>query len=197
MQYDSGYTEYQLHRSRLRKLVRRFYLNNVLKHVKGRSVDFGCGVGNLLRRLPKGSIGLEVNAATVTYCNSLGLDVRLYHPEIDQYQFKEQTPGIFSTFVSCHVLEHLLNPDKIMRSITTACKRLQIERIIIIVPGYKGFNKDNTHRTYVDFRYLQAKQLLKIGDYELTLKSYFPFNFFWAGNVFIHNEMLLVYSRRG
>ena len=49
---------YQLDRSPLRKLLRRPYLRAAAGFVEGAAVDLGCGVGELLSRLPAGSMGL-------------------------------------------------------------------------------------------------------------------------------------------
>jgi hypothetical protein len=85
-QYDQTYTDYQDGRSGFCKVLRAFFLKNALRHVKGKTIDFGCGTGELLALLPKGSVGFDVNPYSVDYCVKNNLDVRRYFPEIDHYQ---------------------------------------------------------------------------------------------------------------
>ncbi|HEY0708378.1 MAG TPA: methionine biosynthesis protein MetW, partial [Polyangia bacterium] len=83
--YDQRYTAYQSDRSFARKWVRGFYLRSAAALLKGPTIDFGCGVGELLTRLPKGSVGLEINPATVEHCRGRGLDVVLYDADGDDW----------------------------------------------------------------------------------------------------------------
>ena len=73
--YDKRYADYQANRSALRKLVRRAYLRSAEDLLQGATLDFGCGICELLERLPDGSVGLEYNKQTVKYCNERGLRV--------------------------------------------------------------------------------------------------------------------------
>ena len=72
MDYGQHYTEYQLKkRSLFRHLTRKLYLSASLRMIQGRTIDFGCGVGELLQKLPVGSIGLEINKTTIITTNAL------------------------------------------------------------------------------------------------------------------------------
>ncbi len=193
--YNKDYTGYQLQRSPMRKLVRRVYLRHTLKYVKGKTIDFGCGIGELLTLLPAGSLGLEVNETTVNYCRGIGLEVQLYHPECDNYAFIGLEAGEFNTFVMSHVLEHLEKPAEIMRTILHSCGRMGIERFILIVPGLKGFMHDCTHKKFIDSRYLEEHELYDVCGYRILKHEYFPVNVPWAGNFFTHNESLFIYDR--
>jgi hypothetical protein len=53
-EFDKNYAAEQLRRRRhpLRRLVKRHYLNNILSEVRGPTIDFGCGAGQLLARFP-------------------------------------------------------------------------------------------------------------------------------------------------
>ncbi len=64
MEYDSNYTHYQLKRSYLRKIIRKIYLQEIVKKNIGKAIDFGCGVGELLEKLPEGSLGFDINSYT-------------------------------------------------------------------------------------------------------------------------------------
>ena len=85
-EYSINYTLSQVNRSFLRRAVRRFYLNNIKNLVIGKAIDFGCGAGELLKLLPEGSIGLEVNNYIVSYLKNKGLNVKYYDIN-DNYSF--------------------------------------------------------------------------------------------------------------
>ena len=67
LEFGSAYAVEQLRRSRhpLRRLIKKFYLDRVLRELRGPTIDFGCGAGQLLARLPADSVGLEVNPPLV------------------------------------------------------------------------------------------------------------------------------------
>jgi len=196
MEFNQEYTNYQLRRSVLRKFIRRLYMRHAAKYVRGSALDFGCGVGDLLQLLPEGSMGLEVNEATVQYTQSIGLPVELYNLEVDRYQFQCVRNSNFKTFIISHVLEHLENPDEIFQTILQSTERLGIERVILVVPGLKGFHRDTTHKTFINIDYLRAKNLFPPSGFSITTLEYFPFNFSWMGRFFTHNELFLVYDRQ-
>jgi hypothetical protein len=162
-------------------------------------MDFGCGAGLLMARLPQGSIGLEINEASVRYCRDAGLDVRLYDPAADNYTFKTLNleDGKYGTLVMSHVLEHLEDPNGTFRRILSSCNALGIQRIILVVPGLKGFRSDGTHRTFIDEKYLTEHSLREVATYRVTKKEYFPLPCSWAGRHFTHNELRVIYDRTG
>ena len=196
MLYDKEYVEYQAQRSWLRKLIRQFYLKQVLKHVEGEAIDFGCGIGELLAKLPNGSVGFEINKEAVKYCKKKGLQVRYYDPEIDNYQFKDCHFAKYESFIMCHVLEHLKNPDSAFRSILQSCTRLGIRKIVVVVPGLKGFKFDKTHKTFVNEDYLKKHNLWNTEGYFVVNKKYFPLNFSFLGRYFTYHELMVIYEKR-
>jgi len=193
--YNQGYTDYQLHRNSVRRFIRRSYMRHTASFVHGKAIDFGCGVGDLLKILPSGSIGLEINRATVDYCRSIGLNVRYYDLVQDAYRFAFLEAGVFSTFIMSHVLEHLDNADRVIREIFMSCERLGIRRIILVVPGEKGFAYDKTHRTFIDKSYLQRNNLQNVHGYDIALMRHYPLNAAWVGKYFTHNELLVVFDK--
>lgn len=196
LDYDIRYTEYQLRRGLFRKLIRRLYLKNILKYVKGRAIDFGCGIGELLSLLPEGSIGLEINKASVEYCLKRGMNVSLYEMDLDHYTFKNIKPNYYQSFIMNHVLEHIDNPANVFAKILTACNRLGIERVILVVPGEKGYKFDRTHRTFIDVDFLRSHGLLDKEGYLLKEHRYFPINKKWPGKIFTHHELVVIYGRK-
>ncbi|MCU0822965.1 MAG: hypothetical protein MUC95_10940, partial [Spirochaetes bacterium] len=60
--YGKEYKSYLLkERGTLRKIIRRIYLNHIVKYVKDKAIDFGCGAGELLSELAPGSTGFDIN----------------------------------------------------------------------------------------------------------------------------------------
>ena len=68
--YSREYFEYLRNRGSLRKSIRKFYLRDIRKYCIGKSIDFGCGTGELLAMLPAGSAGFEINRVAVEFCKS-------------------------------------------------------------------------------------------------------------------------------
>lgn len=194
--YNQDYTKYQLKGNWLRKIARRqIYTKNVLKYVKGKTIDFGCGTGELMSMLPQGSIGFDINESTVEYCRIHNLNVELYNPEVDNYLFSNCEVGKYKTFVISNVLEHLKNPDNVIKTIIKSCNRLKIERVVITVPEWKGFKYDWTHITFIDYEYIKNYNLRNLDGYQLTKQKRFPFNFSIVGNYFVYNELIIIYDK--
>jgi SAM-dependent methyltransferase len=193
--YDARYTRYQLQRSSLRKLVRRAYLQSALSQLQGPTVDFGCGVGELLERLPAGSVGLEINPVSVDHCRARGLDARLYDGYADDWGLGVLSPdqGLGSLVIS-HVLEHLDDPMRILSALLGSCRRLGISRVLVIVPGPRGYRTDATHRTFVDLAMLSAPEVVAGTGFRLASNRYFPGNVRTIGALFPHHELQVLFQ---
>jgi hypothetical protein len=194
--YAQEYFEYLHKRGRVRIFIRKIYLKDIQKYCTGKTIDMGCGTGELLKILPPGSIGFEVNKVAVDFCNSLNLKVLLYDPEKDDYKFQMINKGEFETFTMNHVLEHIENSHETIKKIFESCNRLEIKRIVFTVPGYKGFKSDKTHRTYITKDYLKINGLFNNKYYKLNRSKYFPVNSEKFGHFFTHNELRLVFNIR-
>jgi SAM-dependent methyltransferase len=195
--FDGAYADRQLRRSRntLRRAIKRFYLNNLLREVRGRAVDLGFGAGQLLRRLPPGSLGLEVNPHLVDAARREGLNAQLYDADAEQPLVGTVPANTYSTLVMAHVLEHFTDADLLVRKILRSCASLGINRVVFVVPGAKGYDFDSTHRTFVNVAYLKERNLLACEGYAVTTRRYFPGNREWIGRHYTFHEFLFVYDR--
>ncbi len=196
-QYGRWYAAERLRRGRhpLRQVVKAFYLNHVLRDVRGPTIDIGCGAGQLLARLPTGSIGLEVNGHLVDPLRAAGLPSILYDPDQDRFALTDLPVGRFQTVVTSYFLEHLRNADKVLRTLLDTCARLRISRVIAVVPGWRGFQSDETHRTYIDEQYVARHHLDRYGGFELATVRYFPLNVERFGDYAAGQEPKLVWDR--
>ena len=196
--YGSSYAETQIRRSRswLRRIVRYVYLGDILRHVRGPCIDFGCGAGDLLARLPPGSLGLEINPSAVEFCRSRHLDVSQYDPDSDHYELKDIPPGTYVNVLFTHVLEHMEDPQAVLRVVLRSCARLGIQRVILTLPCERGFRFDPTHRTFVDEKYLADNGLLDREGFTVSFMGYFPINQKWIGKFYTFHELRVILDYR-
>lgn len=195
--FDGSYAARQLARrsSVFRRAVKAAYLASTLREVEGASLDFGCGAGQLLERLPSGSTGLEANPVLVEDLSRRGLDVRLYDGLADGFRFSGVEAGRYRTFIASHVLEHFGDADEALRLMASGCQRLGVGRLVVVLPGLRGYRHDATHRTFVDAAYLQARGLASIGPYRMVRSRSFPVDRAWFGRLFVYNESIFVWQR--
>lgn len=197
MEFDAAYTDYQTRRSWLRKWVRRAYLRSAQRQLPGPTLDFGCGVGELLARLPAGSRGLEYNPATVDWCRRQGLPVDAYDGFADDWSLSAlgATGARFESMVISHVLEHLEAPAQVLHKLLLAASRLGIGNVLVIVPGRAGYRIDDTHRTFVERAMLDDEAITRGTGFAQTHRRYFPGDLRAIGDVFPHHELQVRFQR--
>ncbi len=194
MEYSQEYNEYLLKPSKMRRFIRKIYLNDIKRHLIGATLDFGCGTGELLKMLPEGSIGFEINPYSVEFCQKNGLDVSLYDLD-DNYQLSFIKNRGLQSFTMNHVLEHTENPAEVINLLFKTCQRLGISTIVFTVPGIKGFKSDKTHLTFVNDEYLSKEGIYNSDLFKLEKKYYFPINSYKFSKYFTHNELRLVFKQ--
>ncbi|MGH8287759.1 MAG: class I SAM-dependent methyltransferase, partial [Steroidobacteraceae bacterium] len=79
----SDYDEYFAHLRR-RKRAGLWYRDlwlypRICKHLRGKVLDIGCGIGDMVRYRPQ-TVGVDVNPHAVSFCQSQGLRVQLMQP---------------------------------------------------------------------------------------------------------------------
>lgn len=194
-EFDERYTAYQTDRSALRRVVRRVYLRSAAAQLRGPTLDFGCGVGELLERLPAGSKGLEYNRATVEHCRARGLDVEWYDGYADDWKLSALSGQRYESMVISHVLEHFDGPAAILSRLLAAARELGVRRVLAIVPGRAGYRIDDTHRTFVDRAMLADPALTAGSGFALHRTRYFPGNLRKIGDWFPHHELQALFVR--
>ena len=196
-EFDRHYAAEQLRRSRhpMRRFVKGFYLRNILRDVHGAAIDFGCGAGQLLERLPPGSVGLEVNRYLIDELRSSGLTVYQAQAEMQDFELTGFASDCFRTLVISHVLEHLPDPVAALKTLLAACLRLGIKRVVVVVPGAKGYSSDHTHKTFIDQAYLETRVAQISEGFVRSSISYFPGPWRWVGRHFTFHEMKVIFDR--
>ena len=166
--YNLAYHNYLKQITLKGRLYRRFFLYPKFnKFFKGKLLDIGCGLGNLLKFYDN-SVGVDINEYNINYCKKNNLQV--FKIENDHLPFLDND---FDSVIMDNVLEHIESPDKLIIQIK---KILSKDGILIIgVPGIKGFKKDPDHKTFYDIRLLE-NYLAKF-DFYCSKYFYAPFNF--------------------
>ncbi len=194
--YGKKYFAEQLRvrKSALRKYIRSFYLRKIASYASGKSLDFGCGTGALLERLPRGSVGIDINIHAVEYCYENGMDVRTVDFPNDPYSLDFILDLGLKTIFMNHVLEHFADPVDFLKNLFGAAFRNNVKRIVIVVPGMSGYRSDSTHRTFIDLDYLEKNKKMFQKGYELVNSCFYPVDIEGLGNVFRYHELHVVYD---
>lgn len=198
--FDQAYADEQIRRrsSPLRRMVKAQYLANLTRRFEGPTIDLGCGAGQLLERLPRGSVGLELNDALIAFLRNLGLDVLKYDALADDFALSPLSApgrGPYRHLVCAHVIEHFEDSAHAVRSLLDSGARLGLESMVFVVPGKKGFSTDRTHRVFVTDDYVRQHGLSQHGPFRLARVEYFPGNWRPLGDVFAYHECLLTWRR--
>ncbi len=106
-------------------------LSTILKYKKeGLFLDAGCGTGLLLRHLPAGSVGVDINPRNIKKIKSHAPYAKVVKADLERLPFKSRH---FSNIVCTDVLEHFLYPAKPLKELYRVLKKSGV--IIGTVPG--------------------------------------------------------------
>lgn len=193
--FDGAYAAEQLRRSRhpVRRLIRGLFLRNQLRYLSGPTIDFGCGAGQLLARLPPHSVGVEANPDLVARVAAQGHSVHLSRGDYSDFDLLGMPAGRFRSLVIAHVLEHLDDPARALWALLRGCRRLGVTRVLMVVPGARCMPADATHRTLIDRAWLAAHPVPPELGFAVTGVSFFP-GPGWLGSWFAFHEMLVVFD---
>jgi len=75
----------------------------------GKVLDVGCGTGLILRTLPKGSVGVDINPRNIARCRQYAPQAKAIEGDAESLSFPDHS---FSTIICTEVLEHLVFPEK-------------------------------------------------------------------------------------
>ena len=135
--YAKDYCDYLKSRSYLSLLYKRIMVYpRLLSRSKGRILDYGCGIGDLLS-YKNDMIGVDINKYCTDYCLERGYKA---FPIDNILPFKDK---YFSTIILDNVFEHLDRPEDQFIEIKRVLKDDGV--LIVGVPGIKGHAQDDTH----------------------------------------------------
>lgn len=141
------YFEYLKRRSLAARIYRRMFLYpRLCRHLKGRAIDVGCGIGDMLA-FRQNTVGADVNPQLVAYCVQRGLAA--VSMNVDCLPFADSE---FDSAVLDNVLEHLSEPGPLLREIGRVLKPGGV--LLVGVPGVRGYASDDDHKRFYDERTL-------------------------------------------
>jgi len=197
-EYDAEYIKRYTSRPWYRKkILRKIELFPAIWNTRGKTIDVGCGTGDLLEVLPKGSVGLDINPHAVDYCLEQKLDAIVYDAFADDFRLTplRERGDRFSSMALCHLLEHLPNVADLMPKLFQSAGELGVSRIVITVPGKKGYDRDKTHRTFINPAYIREHQLRNVAGFQLKREGFHPLPFEAAGDRLAENTYVMVYTK--
>lgn len=137
------YFQYLQGRGRLGLIYRRYFLYpRLCMHLKGRTLDIGCGIGDMIRFRPN-TVGVDINPETVQWCNGQGLPVHQMSPDLLPF-----TDHSFDSVLMDNVLEHIQQPKTLLQEIRRVLKPGGY--LLVGVPGQKGYMADQDHKVFYD-----------------------------------------------
>lgn len=141
MNSQESYYSYLQTRNLTGLLYRRMWLYPKLcHHLKGRVLDVGCGLGDMLAFRP-GTVGVDINPRMVEWCQSCGLEARLMKPDVLPF------PGAsFDGVILDNVLEHVADPAVLLTDIGRVLKPEGV--CVVGVPGRRGYDSDPDHKVF-------------------------------------------------
>jgi SAM-dependent methyltransferase len=135
------YFEYLRGRSRLGLFYRtKLLYPRISRRLKGRVLDVGCGIGDMLRYRPN-TVGVDVNASTVAFCRSQGLEAEPMQPDVLPF-----ADASFDGAVLDNVLEHLHRPEPLLAQIHRVLRASGM--FVVGVPGRRGYASDPDHKVF-------------------------------------------------
>lgn len=139
-----SYQEYLNTRSHLALIYRNYFLYpKIEKNLIYPCIDIGCGIGDFLKFSKKTIYGVDINSDLISQCAKEGLDVGLI--------YDDKIPSNDSAFNSAildNVLEHISEPEFTLKETYRILN--ENARLIIGVPGIKGYTLDIDHKIYYD-----------------------------------------------
>ncbi len=164
---SNNYFDWLMTRSFKALLYRNLFLYPILKKIiRFPAADIGCGIGDFLKFCGNEIIGYDINKVCVNYCISKNLNAILM--KTDQIPAKNCQ---FNSVILDNVLEHIYDPIPLLNE----CNRvLNIKgKLLIGIPGEKGFTKDMDHK--INYSNEALIRLIEELGFKLEENFYTPF----------------------
>ncbi|MDO8658900.1 MAG: methyltransferase domain-containing protein [Candidatus Levybacteria bacterium] len=113
------------------KLRQFLILRLIMNYKKGDKIlDAGCGTGLILRRLPEGTIGIDINPRNIKKAKIHAPKAKVLLGDIEKLPFPDES---FTTIISTEVIEHQPDPKPTINELKRVLKKGGV--IIGSVPG--------------------------------------------------------------
>ena len=169
-----------------RYLRQTFFIDPIVRELKGYVLDIGCGLAPYLARYTDISLGIDACEANVGVCRRKGIQTIW----ADVNAFVQEKA--FDTVLLAHVLEHLSEPNRALENAYLSTKIGG--RIIVIVPGLVSFlvglNNLVGHKQFINEQYVDY-YLLRKGCRKLKSYTFPPFGFPYFSK---YQELRLIYQ---
>lgn len=109
---------------------------------KGRYLDVGCGTGLILRHLPEGSTGIDLNPRHLARAKAYVPSASLMIGDAEHIPFPDNS---FDTIICTEVLEHLVHPEQALSEIFR-----------VLLPGGRLIGSTPRHALLWRFRFLSS-----------------------------------------
>ncbi|HEY1966313.1 MAG TPA: class I SAM-dependent methyltransferase [Pseudonocardia sp.] len=149
-------------------------------------LDVGCGIGRNLANLGPGSVGVDHNPHSVSYCRTLGLTA--FTPD----GFRASTysaPHSFDGLLAAHLIEHM-DRAAALEVVGSYLPSLRPGAVVVVItPQRRGYASDDTHVRFCGFA--ESAELCAALGLLVRAQSSFPLPRI-AGRVFTYNEFVTV-----
>ncbi len=170
MSDHAAYFDYLRRRSGLGWLYRRYWLYpRLCRHLRGRVLDVGCGIGDLLRYRAN-TVGVDINPMTVDWCRRRGLDARLMREGDLPFDM-----GEFDGVVLDNVLEHIEAPQPLLREVRRVLRKGGT--LLVGVPGLRGFAMDMDHKVF--YAEADLRRVLSAEGFRTVAVLHMPLKLSW------------------
>ena len=123
------------------KMYRKWILYPRLRaEVTGKCLDVGCGLGGFIS-YRSNTVGIDINPMLVEFCRSQELEVDEFNGS--DIPFEESS---FDSLILDNVLEHISKPSALLIDFARVLK--PEGKLLIGVPGRKGYASDPDHKVY-------------------------------------------------
>ena len=97
---------------RVRQLIDRYGVGD-------KYLDVGCGTGLILRHLPSGAVGIDLNSKHLKRARKYAPEAEVQLGDAEKLDFSDES---FSTVICTEVLEHLIHSDAAVKEIKRVLK---------------------------------------------------------------------------
>lgn len=162
--YDAGYYEST---GLAEDRIALWWYARVIRHLRplgGRLLDFGCGTGQLLKRLSRyfDAVGYDVSAEARTRCREVAPAATILD-SLDSI-----APASFEVVVSLHTLEHIPEPAGVVQQL--AAKLRAAGLFLFVVPNPDGLGRRLKQQRWFAYRDPTHCSLLSRGEWESMVR---------------------------